>query len=163
MALEISESIARQLAERNSSAARLADYQAFTVDAGSAQADLTPEQRRGAFADLAPWQLSRPSMFARVGAWGTCWSEMSSATTADGHRILIPDVDTADPEIVAHWIWRAEELGHPVLRGRYADVAWEMGRYLRKRGKAIGDRRWTELVVPSNSSVWRSRCLSRLR
>jgi lysyl-tRNA synthetase class 1 len=57
---------------------------------------------------------------------------MSSMTYEDGTALFLPEVDKATLDAVAHWSERARNLKHPVLRARYADVVWELGRFITK-------------------------------
>lgn len=41
-------------------------------------------------------------------------------------RFGFPDIAGADSRVIAHWSGRAKTLNHPVLKARYADLAWEM-------------------------------------
>jgi hypothetical protein len=75
-------------------------------------------------------------MFERRSPWGIYWAEMMSGDRRDGTRWYTPDADEIDAEIIDYWIARARETRHPVLRSRYADLAWEIGNYLRRKGHA---------------------------
>jgi hypothetical protein len=60
----------------------------------------------------------------------------------------IPDANAIDAEIITYWVDRANAARHPVLRSRYADLAWEIGNYLRKKGKASGDVSLAAIKLP---------------
>jgi hypothetical protein len=41
--------------------------------------------------------------------------------------VYSPDIEDVTDEVIAHWLARTNETRHPVLRARYADLAWEIG------------------------------------
>ena len=45
-----------------------------------------------------------------------------SANRADGSVVHVPDIAQADAATFEHWRARAKEVGHPVLKARYADL-----------------------------------------
>jgi hypothetical protein len=61
------------------------------------------------------------------------WQPLSSFTTEDGRNHPSPDVGLIDEEIRADWTTRSDALRHPVLRARFADLAWTITRYQRSR------------------------------
>lgn len=95
---------------------------------------LALEERRGAFAEIAAWRFMRPyvGQDAEREPWGIYWSPLASGTLKDGSAFYSPDVSDVDEEIVTHWMERVRTLVHPVIRARYADLSWEIGRYLRR-------------------------------
>lgn len=99
---------------------------------------LTLEERRGAFAEIEALRFQRPLGSDRPSTWGIYWSELASGTTKDGGVFYSPDIAQVDEEIVAHWISRSAAAKNPVCRARFADLAWEIGRYLRKQTPSDG-------------------------
>lgn len=95
---------------------------------------LSPEQQKGAFAEIDALRFQRPHGSERR-TWGIYWSELASGTTQDGRTFYSPDVSLVDEDVLAHWISRSQTLRHPTLRARFADLAWEMGRYVRRKQK----------------------------
>ena len=95
---------------------------------------LTIEERRGAFAEIEALRFQRPHGTERR-PWGIYWSDLSSGTTSTGAEFHSPDIADVDVEILAHWISRSEQAKHPVLRARFSDLAWEIGRYLKLQPK----------------------------
>lgn len=95
---------------------------------------LTPEERRGAFAEIQSLRFQR-ARNAERRTWGIYWTELGSFRAADGRQIYIPDIDDVDEEILSHWIERSANAKHPVLRARFADLSWEIGRFLKKSSK----------------------------
>jgi len=95
----------------------------------------TPEERTGRFAEIAAWRFMRADG-TECEPWGIYWGPLGSGTLADGKTPFYrPDVAEIDEEILAHWIGRAATAKHPVIRSRYADLAWEIGRYLKRSAK----------------------------
>jgi lysyl-tRNA synthetase class 1 len=92
---------------------------------------ITPEENTGAFAEVAAWKFSRPHANSDREPWGIYWGPMASGTLADGKPFHSPDIEEIDEDILRHWIARATNAKHPALRARYADLAWEIGRYLK--------------------------------
>jgi len=148
MALEVAGSVQQFLAEVDSSEKPLPDYLSPPVPKAPEGGEFTEAQKQGGRAEVWPWQFSRPNMFERRSAWGLYWAEMFSGTRADGIQVHIPDADGIDAEIIAYWIGRAHASRHPVLRSRYADLVWELGNYLRKKGKANGDASLASIRPP---------------
>ncbi len=98
----------------------------------------TPEERTGRFAEIVAWGFMRPHG-TECEPWAIYWGPRGSRTLADGKTpFYSPDVAEIDEEILAHWIARAASAKHPVISARYADLAWEIGRYLKRPTK---DRR----------------------
>ena len=61
--------------------------------------------------------------------WDMYWQPLSSATDTAGKDHFFPDVAIVDAEVIEQWCSRAETTRHPLLRARYADLAWEVMRY----------------------------------
>jgi lysyl-tRNA synthetase class 1 len=76
--------------------------------------------------------------FALVGArhhsspWNTYFGPIGSGTKENGEPFYSPDIAGTDVEVVAHWMERARIIKHPVLKARYADLAWDMSRAIGK-------------------------------
>lgn len=105
------------------------------------EASAIPEnERRGAFAEWAAWHFARPSSVADAARepWGIYWSALFGAVMQDGREIHNPDVAEIDEGILSHWMERAARAVHPAIIARYADLAWEIGRYRKRPAK---DRR----------------------
>jgi Domain of unknown function (DUF4209) len=76
--------------------------------------------------------------FALVGSnhdsspWKTYFGPIASGTQQDGSTFYSPDISGTDAEVIPHWMGRARSLKHPVLKARYADLAWDMSRAIAK-------------------------------
>jgi hypothetical protein len=91
----------------------------------------TPEQRRGNFALVAALEFQPRRMYGEP-IWDMYWQPMGSATDKAGKYHYFPDVADVDSEIIEQWSARAQTTRHPLLRARYADLAWEVTYYRRK-------------------------------
>src|SRR5712692_3701494 len=58
--------------------------------------------------------------------WRTFFGPTGSLTREDGKPIYYPDIADADARVIGHWHGRAKTISHPILKARYADLAWEM-------------------------------------
>jgi hypothetical protein len=96
---------------------------------------VTLELRRGVFAEIAAWRFMRPYGNSEVEPWGIYWGPLTSGILQDGTQVHQPDVAEIDEEILSHWIHRAGTARHPAIRARYSDLAWEIGRYLKRPEK----------------------------
>ncbi|VVE01805.1 DUF4209 domain-containing protein [Pandoraea terrigena] len=98
---------------------------------------LTAAERKGANAELSAFRFSSRHG-ASSGRWGIYWRELTSAVLQDGTEFLSPDVAEIDEEILSYWTARSQQVKHPVLKARYADLVWEIGRFLRVQAKREG-------------------------
>lgn len=148
MPLDVPGPIQEFLAQLDARGEPTADDLTIPVARPADGSDWPAEQQRGAYAEVVPWQFRRPNMFERRSPWGTYWAELASGTGEGGRMIYIPNADDVAPDIIDHWIARAGAVTHPNLRARYADLAWDLGKYLRKRGRQIGDAAMSAIRVP---------------
>lgn len=58
--------------------------------------------------------------------WGTYFGPMTVFPGADGRAIERPSLADVSPEALDYWLRRAAEAQHPLLRMRYADLAWDL-------------------------------------
>lgn len=93
---------------------------------------LPVDQRRGALTLVGGLQFQRRRLHS-TPTWNMYWQPLSSFTTQDGREHPSPDVGLIDEEIRADWTTRSDALRHPVLRARFADLAWTITRYQRSR------------------------------
>lgn len=70
-----------------------------------------------------------------LGIWGIYWHELSSMKTTSGDTHLFPDIKLIDAEILEYWNLRSQSVKHPVLKARYSDLIWEIGKYFNKQHK----------------------------
>jgi hypothetical protein len=81
-------------------------------------------EKLGAWAEFLAFDLADTRM--QSSPWGTYFAPMGSGTDKDGKTVYFPDIAGTDARVVSHWITRAKTITHPVLRARYADLAWDM-------------------------------------
>lgn len=56
--------------------------------------------------------------------WGTYYGPMFVLPNEDGRMVESPSFQLITPEILEYWEKRAREATHPILKVRYADLAW---------------------------------------
>jgi hypothetical protein len=62
--------------------------------------------------------------------WGTYFGPMMVGRGKDGEKVESPDIKNVSEAMVTHWLTRMRSAQHPVLKARYADAAWDVGRKL---------------------------------
>jgi lysyl-tRNA synthetase, class I len=96
---------------------------------------LTPNQHKGYAAELCAFQFhARPD--GEDSVWGTFFGPMFSRQQ-NGEAVYTPDLRDLDHETVAHWKRRSAEAQHPVLRARYADLAWDLARAITQEPREV--------------------------
>ncbi|MBC3871926.1 DUF4209 domain-containing protein [Undibacterium oligocarboniphilum] len=88
---------------------------------------LPPEELRGYIAEIIGHRFVTTTAAER-GPWDSYFGPISSGTDKDGNEVHIPDAKQIDAEVIEYWKARAEQTPHTILRARYADLAWEIGR-----------------------------------
>lgn len=86
----------------------------------------------GAWAEVIAFNFIPNNHERERSPWGTYFGPLSSGTRTDGSAFYSPDIRSAEPEVVFHWAQRARSITHPVLKARYADLAWDMSRVIAK-------------------------------
>ena len=84
----------------------------------------TEDENFAAWSEVLAFSLANE--WLNGSPWGTYFCPMGSGTDKDGNTTYFPDIAGADARVIAHWISRANSITHPVLKARYADLAWEM-------------------------------------
>lgn len=62
----------------------------------------------------------------KVPGWGTYYGPKITMGNDDGTYTEYPSLTRVDAGILDHWITKAHESKHPVLRARYADLVWDL-------------------------------------
>jgi lysyl-tRNA synthetase, class I len=57
------------------------------------------------------------------------WQPLSSARDSRGRTLHYPEANSVDDEFIDLWRAWARGAQHPVLRARFADLAWELARF----------------------------------
>lgn len=138
MALEITEQVEIAFREADRANQRLDEFvmRDRLVRVLNDLGNFTPDQRRGNFALVAALEFQPRRMYGEP-IWAMYWQPLSSATDRQGTNHFFPDVAAVDAEIIQQWSARAQSTRHPLLRARYADLAWEVPKF---RGRDIGVR-----------------------
>lgn len=89
---------------------------------------LTPARKKGAFAVVGALYF-QPRRSYGEPVWEMYWQPLSTVVDQNGVDHHSPDVRLADQEVLDCWLRLAVDLHHPVLRARYADLAWEVARF----------------------------------
>jgi Domain of unknown function (DUF4209) len=100
------------------------DVQQALGAARSALQNPSDEESFGAWAEVLAFALIGSS--TQPSPWRTFFGPMGSGTDKDGNTTYFPDIAGADANVVSHWISRAKTVKHPVLKARYADLAWDL-------------------------------------
>jgi hypothetical protein len=88
----------------------------------------TPEVRKGDFALVGALDFQHRELHADT-VWQMHWQPLSGEVDGEGHTRHWPEARVVDTEIIGQWSARAQAAQHPVLRARYADLAWELSRF----------------------------------
>jgi lysyl-tRNA synthetase class 1 len=92
--------------------------------------DPSEAESLGAWAEVLAFALAHGKHGS--SPWGTYFRPFASGTKQDGSTFYSPDITGTDAEVVAHWTQRAGTVKQPVLKARYADLAWDMSRAIAK-------------------------------
>lgn len=90
--------------------------------------ELTVPERRGALAVIGGLRFMSRRMYG-TPVWEMYWQPLSGWTDSQNNVHHDPDVAQIDDSIVVEWERLAQSAQHPVLRARYADLAWEMSKF----------------------------------
>ncbi|MGH7080537.1 MAG: DUF7380 domain-containing protein [Acetobacteraceae bacterium] len=90
-------------------------------------ADLDDAERLGMAAEISAFSYTSP-LSGDSSAWDTHFGPMATCVRKDGTEVYIPDIRQADASFIEHWTNRAVVTHHPILRARYADLAWDFTR-----------------------------------
>lgn len=120
------------IAEFDNAGAPLDEHQVKQAVAAARQALVNP----GEAENLGAW--AEVLAFALVGTrhhsspWNTYFGPIGSGMKENGEPFYSPDIAGSDAEVIPHWVQRARSVKHPVLKARYADLAWDMSRAIAK-------------------------------
>lgn len=89
------------------------------------------EENLGAWAEVLAFALV--STRHHSSPWKTYFGPMGSGVQDDGTTVYFPDIAGTDAQVIDHWSQRARTITHPVLKARYADLAWDMSRAIARR------------------------------
>jgi hypothetical protein len=100
--------------------------------------DPSEAEKFGAWAEALAFALAAGR---HENPWNCYFGPSGSSTDADGNVYYSPDIEGTPAATVDHWAKRARSLTHPFLKGRYADLAWEMSRIIGNRRRDVEDAR----------------------
>lgn len=128
MPVTILPSLSARIAEIEASQEPIDAYELSTqLDQLVGSAELSPDERLGCQAEILSLRFV-PVLGEERGPWGSYFGPTFSGQREDGEIVHVPDANAIGAEIIEHWKMRSEQTPHPVLRARYADLAWEIGR-----------------------------------
>ncbi|MCX5724163.1 MAG: DUF4209 domain-containing protein [Nitrospirae bacterium] len=132
MGLTIPPTIEEEIAkiDRGGAACDEPIVQQALASARKALSNLGEEETLGAWSEILAFSLV-PN-HRESDPWGTYFGPISYGTKADGSTWYLPDINDAAPEVIDHWTARAKAIVHPVLKARYADLAWDLSRIISK-------------------------------
>ncbi|MCK4342030.1 MAG: DUF4209 domain-containing protein [Phycisphaerae bacterium] len=73
--------------------------------------------------------------------WGTYFGPVWTIKREDGNMVYKPDLRQIDAEIVRHWEQRRDQVRHPVMRARYADLLWDFRKHVTGERAKVEDAR----------------------
>ena len=94
-------------------------------------AALTDDEWRGYVAEIVGHRFMTTTPADR-GPWDSYFGPVSSGVDHAGNEVHVPDAKQIEREVVEYWKLRSGQTPHPILRARYADLAWEIGRIWNK-------------------------------
>lgn len=78
--------------------------------------------------------------------WGTYFGPLAVFQNADGRVIETPSIRSVTPEMLDYWAQRADDVKHPRMRARYADLVWDFSKTIRGKNAEV---RYAQLVIDS--------------
>jgi len=130
MSLTLSEPVRALLSSRDSSLAPIDEVElGGQIDqaAGDVKA-LSAGERKATMAEIYAFKFQTMSLSDRA-PWDSYFGPMAVFARDDGTVVYVPDAADVDWEVIRYWSERSEAARHPVLKARYADLWWEMGRF----------------------------------
>jgi hypothetical protein len=106
------------------------DVKHALIEARTTLSNPTDTEHLGAWSEVLAFALEGNAR--QQSPWNTYFGPNSSGVHQDGRQLYFPDIAGTEGLAVAHWAQRAQELKHPVLKARYADLAWDMSRAIAK-------------------------------
>ena len=108
---------------------------AIAVHRTEMKGSATPEQDFGAWCEMAPLHVGTSFENGGENPWNSFFRPKMSFAHENGTAVFLPEIDQVPLEALEHWSQRAQRLGHPVLRARYADAVWDLGPFITKSMK----------------------------
>lgn len=100
------------------------------IQKARAPSNQVPEaENSGAWAELLAFCLT-PAFSTRNHPWNTYFGPNGWREGDDRKRVYFPSLDGVGPEFLDHWAQRAATVQNPILKARYADLCWDLGRII---------------------------------
>jgi lysyl-tRNA synthetase class 1 len=99
----------------------------------------------------------------RTSLWGTHFGPMMTGEDRKGNFVCSPDIAQVDPVILQYWSNRATAVGHPVLKARYADLAWDFAPVLGEKRNVDTVKIAIDAYVAGSGPQYRDGLHARLR
>lgn len=93
-------------------------------------------QRKACVAEVAAFEFS-DKRGKEKNPWGTRFGPLIAGTLEDGTAYFFPDIAQVDDTVIQYWSQRSQEARHPILKARYADVAWDLAKAATCRRPAV--------------------------
>lgn len=90
----------------------------------------SPTENLGAWSEVLAFALT--PMRGEPSPWKTYFGPAITGAKNDGFSYFSPDIEGTPASVIPHWKGRAGTVQHPVLKARYADLAWDMSRAIAK-------------------------------
>ncbi|MYM28310.1 DUF4209 domain-containing protein [Duganella sp. CY15W] len=122
--------VARRLSELEANTPKWLDEMSWAAELEAlmpAPASLDEDERRGCIGEIVAHRFM-PATSSERGPWDAYFGPVSSGTDSNGNEVHFPDARQIEAEVIEYWKFRAGQTPHPLLRARYADLAWEIGR-----------------------------------
>ena len=124
MGLVVPQSVIEILQRFESQGCRFAEFE-LAEELKNALANYKEQpERSGAWAEYAAFTFRHHEN----SPWGTFFGPMATATRTDGTILHVPDFASVDASLIEHWAFRADEVKHPGMKARYADLVWDFSR-----------------------------------
>jgi lysyl-tRNA synthetase class 1 len=115
------------------------DVSAELAAARNALDEPSEAENAGAWSECLAFALTKGPH--HENPWNTFFGPLSSARSNDGQVVYYPDIGGTPPEAVSHWKYRARSISNPLLKSRYADLAWDMSQVIGKKKRDPEDAR----------------------
>ena len=109
----------------------------------------------GMWCELVPLYVQAGPHKERPNPWHSYFRPFATMAGARGETVILPEIENANVEALDHWRMRARTLRHPVLKARYADVVWELGRLVPGAGEH--DAQAAQIAIRSYLAAARGR------
>lgn len=109
-------------------------------EAAKAHKPLSDGHRRGYMAESWAFFFDH-SEPGKISEWGTHFRPVMSGQRKDGTVVYNPDLREVDAATIAYWEQRRDQVQHPVMRARYADLLWDFRKHVTGDRAKVEDAR----------------------